>query len=96
MKYKNYISSEIIAGQPYFVEDEIKRDIIGQLQRLKGNNYEDICFNMRLMADVIEILENYINDEFIVLKYNPMGAWYKEEDLEEIEYYKEECGKKEC
>jgi hypothetical protein len=95
MKYKNYISSEIIAGQPYMIEETIKRDIIGQLQVLKGDNYENICFNMRLTADVIEILEEYINDEFIVLTYNPMGAWYKEEDLEEIEYYKEVCSKEE-
>lgn len=95
MKYKNYISSEIIAGQPLTIENEIIRDIIGQLQVLKGDNYEDICFNMRLTADVIEILEEYINDEFIVLTYNPMGAWYKEDDLEEIEYYKEVCSKEE-
>lgn len=91
MKYKTIINEEIMCGQPLYIEKDIQRELIKQLQSLNGSNYEDICVNMRVFADVIETLENNINDDFILLKYNPMGEWYICSDDEEIEYYKEEC-----
>lgn len=89
--YKCYIDDEIMYGSPLYIEKELQREIIEQIQNIVGNNYENVCNNMRLIADIIELLEEHINDNFIVLKYNPMGAWYIEEDKEEIDYYKEEC-----
>ena len=91
MKYKTIINDEIMCGEPLYIEAELKREIIAEIQGIVGNNYENVCNNMRLIADIFEILENNINEDFILLKYNPMGTWYKEEDIEEIEYYKEEC-----
>lgn len=91
MKYKTIINEEIICGTPLYLESELKKEIIEQIQSLGAFNYEDICVNMRLTSDIFEILEENINDDFIVLKYNPMGSWYKERDTKEIEYYKKEC-----
>ena len=90
-KYRNYISSEVIAGTPSKLIEEIKEEIVYQINILDEKNYQDICCNMRLIIDVIETLEMEIEDDFILFKYNPVGDWYKEEDKEEIEYYKEEC-----
>ena len=91
MKYKTIINEEIICGSPIYIEMQLKREIIKQIQDLGAFNYEDIAVNMRQTADIFEILEDNINKEFILLKYNPMGVWYKERDIEEIEYYKKEC-----
>lgn len=91
MKNQTIINEEIICGRPLCIESDIKREIIKQIQDLGAFNYEDIAVNMRQTADIFEILENNINDDFILLKYNPMGVWYKERDIEEIEYYKKEC-----
>ena len=93
MKNQTIINEEIICGRPLCIESDIKREIIKQIQDLGAFNYEDVCFNMRLCADIFEILENNINDEFILLKYNPMGEWEICIDDEEIEYYKKECYK---
>lgn len=88
MKYKLIMDEEIIGGTPLHIEMELKREMIQQIQDLGANNYEDITMNMRLFSHIFEILEENINEDFILLKYNPMGSWYKEEDKEEIEYYK--------
>ena len=93
MKYKNYISEEIIAGQPFFIIEDMQKELVRQFNKDKMSGYKDyenMCNNMRLIADIIEICGNYINDDFIVLKYNPMGSWYKENN-KDIEYYKKEC-----
>ena len=74
------ISDEIMTGRPYNIERELQRELVNQILTLNGNNYEDVTTNMRQLADVIDILEEHINDEFIVLKYNPMGAWYISEE----------------
>ena len=76
---------------------DVKKEITKQIEGIDSSNYEDICENMRIMADVIEILQENIGkeDDFIVLKYNPMGSWYKEEEnkdnKEEFEEYRNSC-----
>lgn len=74
------ISDEIMTGRPYNIERELQRELANQILTLNGNNYENVTNNMRQLADVIEILEDHINDDFITLRYNPMGAWYIEEE----------------
>lgn len=74
------ISDEIMTGRPYNIEREIQRELANQILTLNGNNYEDVTTNMRQLADVIDILEEHINDDFITLRYNPMGAWYISEE----------------
>lgn len=80
MKYDLIINEELMQGQPYAIERELQRELTNQILTMNGNNYEDVATNMRQLADVIEILEEHINDEFITLKYNPMGAWYISEE----------------
>lgn len=82
------ISDEIMTGRPYNIERELQRELANQILTLNGNNYENITNNMRQLADVIEILEEHINDDFITLRYNQMGAWYiSEEDGKGEENY---------
>lgn len=77
------ISDEIMTGKPLNIERELQREIANQILTMNGNNYEDVATNMRQLADVIEILEEHINDDFITLRYNPMGAWYISEEDED-------------
>lgn len=76
------INDEIIQGDPLTIEKELKREISNQILEFDGNDYENVCYNMRLIADIFEILEEHINDDFITLKYNPMGSWYLESEME--------------
>ena len=73
------INDEIIQGQPLAIENQLKIEIANQILKMSGNDYEDVTNNMRMVADIFEILEEHINDDFITLKYNPMGSWYIEQ-----------------
>ena len=75
-----FISEELISGNPLMIEETLQREIANQVLKMSGKDYENVCNNMRMTADVFELLEDHINDEFITLKYNPMGSWYIEED----------------
>lgn len=83
-----YISDEVISGKPSQLEQYFKEEIANQILKMSGKDFENVINNMRLVADVFELLEDYINEDFIVLKYNPMGAWFVEEDEDEINCYK--------
>ena len=74
------INEEIIQGKPLEIERQLQLEITNQILKLNGADYENTCQNMRTVADIIEILEEHINDDFITLRYNPMGAWYLEEE----------------
>lgn len=75
-----FISEELISGNPLMIEETLQRKIANQILKMSAKDYENVCNNMRVFADVFELLEEHINDEFITLKYNPMGNWYIEED----------------
>lgn len=85
MKYDLIINEELMQGQPYTIERMLLPILANQILTMNGNNYEDVVENMRQYADVIEILEEHINDDFITLRYNPMGAWYISEEDEKGE-----------
>lgn len=91
------IDEEIMYGSAETLLNDVKKEIIEQIKGIESDNYENVCYNMRVIADVIEILQENIGkeDDFIVLKYNPMGAWYKEEEnednKEEFEEYRNSC-----
>lgn len=76
------INEDIIKGNPVKIEGILKMEIANEILKM-GNNYEDVCANMRMTADVFEILEEHINEECVILKYNPMGAWYYVESEDE-------------
>jgi len=77
------INEDIIEGNPSELIMSLQTQIANQILRMSTNDYEDVCANMRMIADVFEILEEHINDECVTLKYNPMGAWYYVESEEE-------------
>ena len=77
---KTYISEELIKGNPSEILEIVKKEMTTQIMHMSSDDYEDTCFNMRLMADLFEILFEHINDYYVELKYNPMGSWYLVED----------------
>lgn len=74
------IDDEIMQGKPYIIQDYLKRELANQILQMDYKTLEDTCYNMRLFADVFELLGEHINDNFITLKYNPMGSWYIESE----------------
>lgn len=83
------INEEIMQGNPVQLQSYIKKEIANQILSMDYKTIENTCYNMRLFADVFELLEEHINDEIITLKYNPMGSWYIDE--EEQEQHKRVC-----
>ena len=75
-----FIDNETMQGEPYLIESHLQRELAYQILKMSGNDYENVCNNMRIYADVFELLEEHINDDFITLKYNPMGTWYIESE----------------
>ena len=83
MKMNNIIiNEEIMQGNPLAIEKALKTEIANQILKMGGNDYENVCENMRMTADVFEILEENINKKTVTLKYNFMGSWYLDEDVE--------------
>lgn len=76
------IEDELLQGEPLRLERALIMETVNALQQINGSNYENTCHNLRMIADVIEEIEEHINDEIITFKYNPMGAWYRVEDEE--------------
>ncbi len=85
LKIKNniIIEEELLQGQPLRLERTLIMETVNALQQINGSNYEDTCHNLRLIADVIEEIEDHINDDLITFKWDPMGAWYRVEEGEE-------------
>lgn len=75
-----YIDNEKMQGQPLVLEKEIIMDLANQLLRFNANESENTIANMRNYADALEILEEHINDNFIILNFNNMGTWEKVEE----------------
>lgn len=75
-----HISEELIKGNPSEILERITKEMATQIIYMSSDDYEDICCNMRLMADLFEILFEHINDYYVELRYNPMGNWYLVED----------------
>jgi len=74
----------LMEGNPLRLEQVIIQELVNQLRSISGSNYEDVCHNLRLMSMVIEELEDHINDEYIKFEYNPMGAWIRVDENEEV------------
>ena len=89
MKYDLIINEELMQGQPHTIERMLLPILANQILTMNGNNYENVVENMRQYADIFEILEEHINDDFITLRYNPMGAWYISEEDEDGGNYEE-------
>ena len=85
MKNNIIINEELLQGQPLQLERALIMETINALQQINGSNYENTCYNLRLIADVIEEIEDHINDETITFRYNPMGSWYRVDEVEEYE-----------
>lgn len=84
------INEDIMQGKPTQIIGHLQMEIVNEILKM-GNNYEDVCANMRMISDVFELLEEHINDEYVTLRYNPMGAWFLEE--KEEPRICSECGK---
>lgn len=80
MKYDLIINEELMQGQPYAIERMLQPIVANKILTMTGNNADDVIEIMRQYADIFEILEEHINDDFITLRYNPMGAWYIDEE----------------
>ena len=76
------ISEDFMEGIPLLLERVLIRKTIKALQDIDHDNYENTCDNLKLIADVIEEIEEHINDKHIRFEYNPMGAWVRVEESE--------------
>ena len=76
---RTYLDDEVMEGVPTELLRSLQHELATDILNMTSNNYEEVCNNMRMYADVIEILEDYINDKFIRFRYNPMGNWYLDE-----------------
>ena len=74
------IEEELLQGEPLRLERALIMETVNALQQINGSNYENTCHNLRLIADVIEEIEDHINDKIITFHWNPMGAWYRVEE----------------
>ena len=75
---KTIINDELIMGEPLKVESTLKVEIANQILKMGASDYEDVCNNMRLLADVFEIIEENIDKDIVRIVYNPMGKWQDE------------------
>lgn len=78
------INEELIQGNPKKLIEEIKKEMIYQIAQLdiEQSNYEMFNFNMQLFGEIVELIGDNYDKKIITLKYNPMGAWYIDNESE--------------
>lgn len=79
-------NEEELSGDPLTLESVLKVELANQLLQMGASNYENICENMRKLADVFEIIEENINAKYMKFLYNPMGNWYLAEVSEDLPF----------
>lgn len=83
------INEDFMEGIPILLKRVLIRKTIIALEYyrddFKKSIHENIGDNLKLIADVIEEIEEHINDEHIRFVYNPMGAWVRVEEKEDEE-----------
>lgn len=91
---KNLImTDEIMQGNPCQLQNHLKKEIANQILSMDYNTIQNTCNNMRLFADIFELLEEHINNEIVLLKHTPMGSWYIDEEEQEDKRICSHCGK---
>ena len=53
---ETYISEELIKGNPSEILERVTKEMATQIIYMSSDDYENTCCNMRLMADLFEIL----------------------------------------
>lgn len=82
--YKNNnltINDEEIQGNVKDIVDCFKYEMASQLMGINPS-IEDIITNLGLTKDILEQLNDLPHNDIIKVKYNPMGAYYIEENGE--------------
>lgn len=76
-----YVNDEEIKGR----KEDIRQYIIGEIRKQlqEETDTENLVDNLRNTADILELIEGNQESDIITLKYNPMGKWYKAEEIEE-------------
>ena len=74
-------TSEEIKGHKSDIIDYIKKEMQNQLQN--ETDTENLANNLKLAGEILELIEENEESDIILLKYNPMGCWYKAETIEQ-------------
>ena len=75
------INDDEIQGNVKDIIDYFKYNLASQLMGVKPS-IEDIINNLELTKDILEQLNNLPHNGVIKVRYNPMGAYYIEEERE--------------
>lgn len=82
MENNLYIANdEEIKGHKEDIQQYIKKEMIKQLQ--EETDTENLADNLKMAADVLELIEDNEESDIITLKYNNFGGWYKAEEIQE-------------
>lgn len=76
-----YVSDEEIKGTKADIIDYVKKEMAKQLQ--EETDTENLADNLKLAGEILELIEENQDTDIITLKYNPMGAWFKAETIEQ-------------
>ena len=76
-----YVSDEEIKGTKADIIDYVKKEMIKQLQ--EETDTGNLADNLKLAGEILELIEENQDTDIITLKYNPMGAWFKVETIEQ-------------
>lgn len=76
-----YVNDEEIKGTKTSIIDYVKKEMIKQLQ--EETDTENLADNLKLAGEILELIEENQDTDIIKLQYNPMGAWFKAEAIEQ-------------
>lgn len=75
------VNDEEIKGTKADIIDYIKKEMQEQLQN--ETDTENLAHNLKLAGEALELIEENQDTDIITLEYNPMGAWFKAEAIEQ-------------
>ena len=76
-----YIDETKLKGTKADIIDYVKKEMTNQLQN--ETDTENLADNLKLTGEILELIEENQDTDIIKLQYNPMGAWFKAEAIEQ-------------
>lgn len=87
---KFYVDEEKMCGTPTQLKNYIKKEVKYQMTHLEDIGIEMVSFNLKMSAEILDIINENSDKKLLTLLYNPMGSWFLKEETERV---CSECGK---
>lgn len=72
---KVIVNDERIEGTPTYVLSRIQIELANYILKLDTRELENASAKLEETAEILKLLEDYLNEDYVLLEKTPMGSW---------------------